>query len=98
MIKVSIEISEELVDVQQVIGIHWLKLAELSLLRFSKVGNQLWQLPILNHRSHQTLTATGGAKDAKKPKVIPMTKDPYISPLIVLTADATFYGGKQSFD
>jgi len=98
MSKVSIELSKELVEVQQVIGIHWLKLAELSLLRFSKVCNQLRQLPLLNHRSHQTLTATGGAKNAKEPKVIPVTEDPYISPLIELTADTTLYIGNQSFD
>jgi hypothetical protein len=96
--KVSIEFSKKSVDIQQVIGIYRLKLAELSLIRFSKVSNQLRQLPFLNHRSHQTLTATGGAKDAKKPKIIPVTEDPYISTLIESTADTTLYSGNQSFD
>ena len=84
--------------VQHVIGHHRSHFAELLILTFIEVGNQLGGLLLIEHRSHQTLSLTSGAIDAKKPEVSVASEKPHIFLIVPLPAHATLYIGDQSLD
>jgi hypothetical protein len=94
MAEVTVEIFQEIVHLQDVIGGYPAISAEPGKLCFREVGDYLRRFTLPDHNSHQTLTLAARAIYTQKPDIIPVAQYIYVAWLIVFVAHATLHTGQ----
>jgi hypothetical protein len=96
--EIAIEVPEELVDIEHVVGIHAGHLSKLgSLLRCQLAGDHRL-LSLLDHGKDQALRAAVIAFDSYDPDLTMTVNDADVARLVVVLTDGTGNAGHQVLD